>query len=188
MTSRLPSVTSRLLSVTLQLLSVTSQLPFVTSQLPPPTAKGCSVAEPLWAQSFWDRGAERTRCFQGSAIAEWRGERLRKQGAQGRLRAAQGAGLWARASRSPLGTHQCRGKGTRRVEPAGGIGLGASTHTALGGPGSGAAGGSLWLDPAGGRGWVVLRDGSGWQPGRQSRMELCCLRQGTATASLESPL
>ena len=31
---------------------------------------GCTVAEPQWAQSFWDSSAERTCCFQGSSVAD----------------------------------------------------------------------------------------------------------------------
>lgn len=131
----------------------------ITAALCDITARqGLQLAEPQWAQSFWDRGAERTCRFQGSPSLRWRGERLRPQGAPGHLSAPQGAGLSARASRSPLGTHQRRGRGTRWGEPAGGIGPGASVHTALGGPGSGAAGGSLWFDPH------CSRDGAGGQP------------------------
>ena len=54
----------------------------------------------------------------------WRGERLGAQGAQRHLRAPQGAGLLARASRSSLWTNLCRGKGVSWVDLQGGSGWG----------------------------------------------------------------
>ena len=56
---------------------------------------GCSVAEPQWAQSFWDGSAERTCCFQRSSVANMaraKARRARRPKASERSAASEAVG------------------------------------------------------------------------------------------------